>query len=104
VVDCGENCPRNQSAIGTPVEGTTRFVMLIYLPDNHEAETVRDGIVKAMAALPAHLRKSLTRDQGSELARHKDITSATGLAVYFPHSAAATSDPPPGPAWTMLAS
>jgi IS30 family transposase len=73
----------NQSAIGTLVERTTRYVMLVHLPDNHEAETVRDGILNTMAVLPAHLRKSLTWDQGCELARHKDITQATGMAVFF---------------------
>jgi IS30 family transposase len=54
----------NQSAIATLVERTTRYVMLVHLPGDHTAETVRDGLVKTMATLPAHLRGSLTWDQG----------------------------------------
>ncbi|MGH3587899.1 MAG: IS30 family transposase [Pseudonocardia sp.] len=77
-----------QSAIGTLVERTTRYTMLVRLPDGHNAEQVRDGLVQTMAALPAHLRGSLTWDQGCEMARHKQFTVATDMAVYFcdPHS------------------
>ena len=76
------------SAIGTLVERTTRFVMLLHLPDDHRAETVRDAIVDTITTLPAALRRSLTWDQGSEMARHTEITLAAGLPVYFcdPHS------------------
>jgi IS30 family transposase len=76
------------SAIGTLVERTTRFVMLLHLPDDHRAETVRDAIVDQITTLPTALRRSLTWDQGIELARHAEITVATGLPVYFcdPHS------------------
>jgi IS30 family transposase len=76
------------SAIGTLVERSTRFVMLLHLPDDHRAETVRDAIVGKIATLPEALRRSLTWDQGSELARHTDITVAADLPVYFcdPHS------------------
>jgi IS30 family transposase len=78
----------NASAIGTLVERTTRFVMLLYLPDDHGADTVRDAIIDAMTSLPAQLRRSLTWDQGIELARHVDITMAADLPVYFcdPHA------------------
>jgi IS30 family transposase len=76
------------SAIGTLVERTTRFVMLLHLPADHGAEAVRDAIVAQINTLPAALRRSLTWDQGIELARHAEITFATDLPVYFcdPHS------------------
>jgi len=73
----------NQSAIGTLVERATRFVMLVHLPSGHTAEEVRDGLVATMAALPAHLRGSLTWDQGAEMATHKSFTIATDMPVYF---------------------
>jgi IS30 family transposase len=73
----------NQSAIATLVERTTRYVMLVHLPNDHTAETVRDGLVKTMATLPAHLRGSLTWDQGAEMAGHKSFTLATDMQVYF---------------------
>jgi IS30 family transposase len=73
----------NQSAIATLVERTTRYVMLVHLPDNHTAETVRDGLIKTMATLPEHLRGSLTWDQGAEMAAHKSFTLATDMQVYF---------------------
>ncbi|MGW3949364.1 IS30 family transposase [Micrococcus luteus] len=78
----------NGSAIGTLVERTTRFVMLLHLPDGHGADQVRDAMIASMRVLPALLRRSLTWDQGIELARHKDITFALDLPVYFcdPHS------------------
>ncbi|WP_443627621.1 IS30 family transposase, partial [Arthrobacter bambusae] len=61
----------NQSAIATLVERTTRYVMLVHLPVDHTAESVRDGLIKTMSTLPAHLRGSLTWDQGAEMAKHK---------------------------------
>jgi transposase, IS30 family len=73
----------NQSAIGTLVERTTRYVLLVHLPGDHTAETVRDGLVKTMATLPEHLRGSLTWDQGAEMATHKSFTLATDMPVYF---------------------
>ncbi len=78
----------SSSAIGTLVERTTRFVMLLHLPDDHRAETVRDAIVDTITTLPTALRRSLTWDQGSELTRHTEITVAADLPVYFcdPHS------------------
>lgn len=72
-----------QSAIGTLVERTTRFCMLIHLPADRGAETFRDAPVETMTALPAHLRRSLTWDQGSEMGKHLDFTLATGVPVYF---------------------
>ncbi|WP_157372225.1 IS30 family transposase [Arthrobacter sp. Soil736] len=73
----------NQSAIRTLVERTTRYVMLVHLPGDHTAETVRDGLVSAMSTLPAHLRGSLTWDQGAEMAAHRSFTMATDMPVYF---------------------
>jgi IS30 family transposase len=76
------------SAIGTLVERSTRFVMLLHLPEDHTADTVQEAIVAKMAALPAILRKTLTWDQGKEMANHAAIATATDLAIYFcdPHS------------------
>ncbi len=76
------------SAIGTLVERSTRYVMLVHLPNGHSAENVRDGLVDTIATLPTHLRRSLTWDQGTEMARHCEVTLATDMAIYFcdPHS------------------
>jgi IS30 family transposase len=78
----------NQSAIVTLVERLTRYVMLGHLPSGHTAEEVRDVLVRLIGTLPAHLRGSLTWDQGAEMAAHKQFTIATGVPVYFcdPHS------------------
>ena len=78
----------NQSAIATLVERTTRYVILVHLPGDHGAEAVRDALIKTMSTLPAHLRGSLTWDQGVEMARHKAFSIATDMDVYFcdPHS------------------
>jgi transposase, IS30 family len=73
----------SRSAIGTLVERSTRFVILLHLPDGHGAEPVRDAIVAAMRELPEHLRRSLTWDQGVEMKRHAEITLAADLPVYF---------------------
>jgi IS30 family transposase len=78
----------NRSAIGTLVERATRYTMLVHLPNGHDAEQVRDGLIQTISTLPEHLRGSLTWDQGCEMARHKQFTIATDMAVYFcdPHS------------------
>ena len=73
----------NQSAIATLVERTTRYVMLVHLPVDHTAESVRDGLIKTMSTLPSHLRGSLTWDQGAEMAQHKAFSIATDMDVYF---------------------
>lgn len=73
----------NKTAIATLVERATRYTMLIHLPEGHHAEAVRDGLIAAIATLPTHLRGSLTWDQGSEMARHKQFSMATDMAVYF---------------------
>ncbi len=76
------------SAVGTLVERTTRFVMLLYLPGRHTADIVQEAMVAKMADLPEQLLRSLTWDQGKEMANHVQIAEATGLSIYFcdPHS------------------
>ena len=76
----GKNC---RSAIGTLVERQTRFCLLVHLPEGHGAEVVRDRLVAAIQTLPQQLRRSLTWDQGTELAQHQAITFATDMAIYF---------------------
>lgn len=79
---------KNQSAIGTLVERTTRFTILLHLPDGHGAGKVQDAIIKKMQHLPELMKNSLTWDQGTELALHKKISLALDMDVYFcdPHS------------------
>jgi transposase, IS30 family len=93
------------SAIGTLVERTTRFTILLHLPRmaghgpgprakngpalaGHGAEAVRDAITRTITALPEQLRRSLTWDQGAEMTQHANLRIDTGLRVYFcdPHS------------------
>jgi IS30 family transposase len=93
------------SAIGTLVERTTRFTILLHLPRiaghnqevhmkkgsalaGHGAEAVRDAITRAIFTLPEQLRRSLTWDQGAELAQHARLKIDAGIQVYFcdPHS------------------
>jgi len=95
----------NSSAIGTLVERTTRFTLLLHLPPmaghktelrqkhgpalaGHGAEAVRGAIANSITELPRHLRRSLAWDQGAEMAQHAELTILTGLPVYFcdPHS------------------
>ncbi|WP_371934313.1 IS30 family transposase [Mycobacterium sp. TY814] len=73
----------NKTAIATLVERATRYTLLVPLPNGHHAEAVRDGLIATIASLPAHLRGSLTWDQGSEMAGHKQFSMATDMAVYF---------------------
>ncbi|MGY5124353.1 IS30 family transposase [Streptomyces nigrescens] len=73
----------NSSAIGTLVERTTRFVMLVHLPDGRGTEVMRDALVDTMKTLPPHLKRSLTWDQGSEMGRHHEFTMASNMPVYF---------------------
>lgn len=77
-----------KSAIGTLVERTTRFVMLLHLPENHGADAVQEAMAVAMSRLPDTLRRTLTWDQGPEMSNHVQIARATGLEIYFcdPHS------------------
>lgn len=78
----------NKTAVGTLVDRCSRYVMLLHLPESHGAEQVRDEMVAAIRRMPARLRQTVTWDQGSEMARHQQITDTTGVTVYFcnPHS------------------
>ena len=90
----------NSSAIGTLVERTTRFTLLLHLPPmhghthgahikngpalaGHGAEAVRDAVTAKIAMLPKQLHKSLTWDQGAEMAQHSQLRLETGLVIYF---------------------
>ena len=76
------------SAIGTLVERTTRFVILLHLPDGRTADKVREAMTAAIATLPAALRRTITWDQGTEMAEHAQFSVDAGVDVYFcdPHS------------------
>lgn len=76
------------SAIGTLVERASGFTMLLHLPGDHTAQTVATAMITKINELPEQLRRSLTWDQGSEMAKHAEITTATGMQIYFcdPHS------------------
>jgi len=76
-----------KSAVATLVERSTRYVMLARITDQR-AETVRDALIRTVARLPEHLWRSLTWDQGREMAAHASFTEITGIDVYFcdPHS------------------
>ncbi len=78
----------NKSQIATLVDRTTRFVMLVRIPYDRNAERVAYLLARKMEELPDFLRNSLTWDQGKEMARHADFTVRTGMPVYFcdPHS------------------
>jgi IS30 family transposase len=79
----------NKSFIGTLVERSTRFCLLLHLPGRKpDPLALQDAIVAAMGQLPKHLRLSLTWDQGLEMRRHAEITLAADLPIYFcdPHS------------------
>ena len=76
------------SAIGTLVERACGFVMLLHLAENHGAVAVQNAMVEKMSQLPQVLRRTLTWDQGMEMANHVQIAAATELDIYFcdPHS------------------
>jgi transposase, IS30 family len=76
------------SAIGTLVERSTRFTILLHLPGDHTADTVAAAMIEAMRELPEHLRRSITWDRGSELAHYADIQLALDTTLFFcdPHS------------------
>jgi IS30 family transposase len=78
----------NKTAIGTLVERNTRFTMLVDLPVDHSAPAVREAIARSITSLPEAVRRSLTWDQGPEMAEHVRFTVDTGVQVYFcdPHS------------------
>lgn len=71
------------SAVGTLVERHSRFVMLLHLPNGKTAQNVRLALTKEVRKLPTHLRRSLTWDQGKEMAEHKAFTIENSVDVYF---------------------
>ena len=77
-----------RSAVGTLVERSTRYVLLLHLPDGKGAEAVEAAMRKAITTLPGELFRTITWDQGKEMARHATFTIATGIPIYFcdPHS------------------
>lgn len=81
----GSNC---RSAIATLVERTSRYVVMVPLPDGYKAPAVQTAMVAALAALPDGAIRTLTWDQGTELAQHREIAAASGISVFFcePHS------------------
>jgi IS30 family transposase len=74
---------KRMRAIATLVERKTRFVMLIALPNGHAADVVADALARKIVELPEQLRRSLTWDQGKEMASHARFTNETGVPVYF---------------------
>jgi len=74
--------------VATLVERSTRYVLLGHLPAGHRAEAVRDAVAAVITTLPQHLRRSLTWDQGTEMAQHAQLRIDTGIEIYFcdPHS------------------
>jgi IS30 family transposase len=74
---------QNRSAIGTLVERTSRYTILVHVPDDKTAETVTAGVVKALRRVPSRMRRSLAWDRGTEMADHEAISQATGVPVSF---------------------
>lgn len=76
------------TAIGTLVERSTRFTILLHLPGDHTADTVAAAMIREMGKLPDHLRQSITWDRGTELAEYARIQTALHTTLYFcdPHS------------------
>ena len=76
------------SAVGTLVERSTRFVLLLHLGNDYSAKAAEEAMRKAIATLPSELMRSVTWDQGSEMSNHRSNTVATGVPIYFcdPHS------------------
>ena len=90
----------NNSAIGTLVERSTRFTMLLHLPDDHSAQTVAAAMIDAMSELPDHLRRSITWDRGSEMANWRQIhcscTRRCTSAIHTHRGSAAATKTPTG--------
>ena len=78
----------NRSAVGTLVERTSRYVLLLHLGEDKTAVGVEQAMRTAISTLPAGLRRSITWDQGSQMAQHASFTVATGVPIFFcdPHS------------------
>lgn len=77
----------HSSAIGTIVERVTRFVIMVPLPGGRDAQTIRKAFAAELLKMPEHLRRSMTYDQGKEMAQHKLFSDDTKMQVYFCHPA-----------------
>jgi hypothetical protein len=100
---------RVHEPVATMVERSTRFAMLVALPDGHHADVVADALAAKITTLPAALTRTVTWDQGHEMAAHTRFTEETGIEVYFCDpsrhgSAAATRTPTDSCASTYPAS
>lgn len=73
----------NRSAIGTLVERTFRYTILLHLDGESRAGAVRDQLIATFSALPPEMRRSLTWDQGSEMSHHHTVAETVGMPVYF---------------------
>lgn len=74
---------KKHSAIATLVDRSTRYLMLVHLPDGYNSAAVRDALIAAINPLPPDLKRSLTCDQGTEMAAHRGFSMATNVPVYF---------------------
>jgi IS30 family transposase len=74
---------KNRSGIGTMVERTSRYTLLVHLGDDKSADSVSNGVIKALRRLPEHMRRSLTWDRGMEMAEHARISTALHMPVFF---------------------
>ncbi len=74
---------KKMTSIGTLVERHSRYVILLKLPNGHGAEAVRKAMTKRILTLPTQLRRSITWDQGKEMAEHVAFTVETGVQIYF---------------------
>ncbi|MFF3663210.1 IS30 family transposase [Streptomyces olivochromogenes] len=72
-----------RSAIATLAERSTRYLMLVHLPDGYSSAAVRNALIATVKSLPPHLKRSLTWDQGTEMAAHHGFSIATNIPVYF---------------------
>lgn len=73
----------SRSAVGTLVDRHSGYLVLLHLPDGHDSEAVRDALLTALGSMPERLRKTLTWDQGSEMARHDEIAHLLSEGVFF---------------------
>ena len=75
-----------KTSMGTLVERTSRYLVPVALPDGRDSGAVREGVIESVRDMPANLRKSITWDQGIEMAQHAALTLATDIPVYFAHA------------------
>jgi IS30 family transposase len=75
-----------KTAMGTLVERKSRYLVPVALPDGRDSGAVREGVIESVRDMPANLRKSITWDQGIEMAQHAALTLAADIPVYFAHA------------------